>query len=146
MIKGLFDTLDGNDRHEFAESLEKNKRAQEERPEIYRQRQSIVERPFGTMKRQWGFDHIMTKKTMKHASADVGFIFIAYNLRRLITLIGIDGLLERFSRFIDLCLLVKASIECVVFKMTNHSTFLLSKRKSIKLGIYRLLDQQVAID
>jgi len=122
------------ERHEFAESLERNKRAQEERPEIYRQRQSIVEHPFGTMKRQWGFDHIMTKKTMKHALADVGFIVIAYNLRRLITLIGIAGLLELFSLFIDFCLLVKASIECVVSKMTKQSTSLLSKRKSIKLG------------
>ena len=122
------------ERHEFAESLERNKRAQEERPEIYQQRQSIVEHPFGTMKRQWGFDHIMTKKTMKHASADVGLIFIAYNLRRLITLIGIAGLIELFSRFIDLCVLVWASIACAVSKMTNHSTLLLSKRKSTKLG------------
>lgn len=42
------------ERHEFAESLERNKRAQEKRPEIYKQRQSIVEHPFGTIKRQWG--------------------------------------------------------------------------------------------
>ena len=40
------------------------------------------------MKRQWGFDHIMTKKTKARASADVGFIFIAYNMRRIINIIG----------------------------------------------------------
>ncbi|MFT6879909.1 MAG: hypothetical protein ACJARG_000836, partial [Arcticibacterium sp.] len=34
----------------------------------------------------WGFDHIMTKKSMKHASADVGFIFLAYNLKRILNL------------------------------------------------------------
>jgi len=28
------------------------------------------------MKRQWGFDYIITKKTMARASADVGFIFM----------------------------------------------------------------------
>jgi transposase len=93
------------ERHEFAESVERNKRAQEEHPEIYKQRQAIVEHPFGTMKRQWGYDHIMTKKTKKHASADVGFIFIAYNLRRIINIIGVNRLKELFS---SICLLFTA--------------------------------------
>tara|TARA_B110001454_G_C12691389_1_gene422467 strand:- start:98 stop:1621 length:1524 start_codon:yes stop_codon:yes gene_type:complete len=84
------------ERHEFANSLERNKRAIKERPEIYKQRQALVEHPFGTMKRAWGFDHIMTKKTMKHASADVGFIFIAYNLTRIINILGIEALMELF--------------------------------------------------
>jgi len=43
---------------------------------IDRQRQAIVEHPFGTIKRQWGFDHIMTKKTIKRASADIGLVFV----------------------------------------------------------------------
>lgn len=80
------------ERHEFAESLERNCTALKNRPEIYKQRQAIVEHPFGTMKRQWGFGHIMTKKTIKRASADVGLIFTAYNLRRLINIIGITEL------------------------------------------------------
>ena len=42
--------------------------------------------PFGTIKRQWGFDHIMTKKGIQAASADLGLIAIAYNLRRLFNL------------------------------------------------------------
>jgi hypothetical protein len=29
---------------------------------------------YGVIKRQWGFYYIMTKKTIKHASADVGLI------------------------------------------------------------------------
>ena len=82
------------ERHEFAEALEKNKENINQNPEIYAQRQSIVEHPFGTMKRQWGFDYIITKKSMKRASADVGFIFIAYNLRRIINILTIEKLLE----------------------------------------------------
>lgn len=89
------------ERHEFADSLERNKRAQEQRPEIYKQRQSLVEHPFGTMKRQWGFDHIMTKKTMKHASADVGFIYIAYNLKRLLTIVPIKELIALLWVFFE---------------------------------------------
>ena len=87
------------ERHEFAEALEKNKENIAQRPEIYAQRQSIVEHPFGTMKRQWSFDHITTKKTMKRASADVGFVFIAYNLRRILNIMGMDKLMESIASF-----------------------------------------------
>src|SRR5690554_7760886 len=52
----------------YAHLLEKNKQRMKEHYEIYRQRQAIVEHPFGTIKRQWGFDHIMTKKTIQRAS------------------------------------------------------------------------------
>ena len=92
------------ERHQFAEALEINQENIRENPHIYAQRQALVEHPFGTMKRQWGFDHIMTKKSMKRASADVGFIFIAYNLTRLINIIGINKLIE---------LLQKRSLFCV---------------------------------
>jgi hypothetical protein len=42
------------------------------------------------MKRQWGFDYIMTKKTKKRASTHVDFIFMAYNLKRMMNIIGIE--------------------------------------------------------
>lgn len=87
------------ERHEFAEAIEINKQNIAKNPEIYAQRQAIVEHPFGTMKRQWGFDHIMTKKTKERASADVGFVFIAYNLRRIINIIGLDKLRNLFALF-----------------------------------------------
>jgi len=39
------------ERHQFAEALEINKQNIVKNPEIYAQRQDIVEHPFGTMKR-----------------------------------------------------------------------------------------------
>lgn len=75
----------------------------EQDPELYRRRQAIVEHPFGTIKRQWGFDHILSKKGKKRASADVGFIFIAYNLKRILNLMGKKGLREFHNLFL-LCL------------------------------------------
>jgi len=88
------------ERHEFAEALEINKQNIAENPQVYAQRQAIVEHPFGTIKRQWEFDHIMTKKTKERASADVGFIFIAYNLKRIMNIIGIARLIDLFALFI----------------------------------------------
>jgi len=64
----------------------------DEHYELYRKRQTIVEHPFGIIKRQWGFYYIMTKKTMKRASADVGLIFSAYNLKRIFNIISQEAL------------------------------------------------------
>ncbi|MCK5777011.1 MAG: IS1182 family transposase [Bacteroidales bacterium] len=101
------------ERHEYAEALERNKRAQEERPEIYKQRQAIVEHPFGTIKRQWGFDHIMTKITIERASADVGLIFTAYSLRRIFNILGFS-LLQDYLK--NLVLFINAIIYAIKHK------------------------------
>lgn len=85
------------ERHQYAEAIEINKQNIEASPEIYAQRQAIVEHPFGTMKRGWGFDYIMTKKSKERASADVGFIFIAYTLKRIMNIIAIDELIALIS-------------------------------------------------
>src|SRR5690606_39699649 len=65
--------------------------------EIYRQRQAIVEHPFGMIKRQWGFDHVMTKKTIQRASADIGLVFVAYNLRRIFNILSPEVLKKYLS-------------------------------------------------
>lgn len=70
-------------RSEFQQYIEDNAQRVLKNPTAYKKRQAIVEHPYGTIKRQWGFDHIITKKTKQRASADVGFIFIAYNLTRI---------------------------------------------------------------
>jgi hypothetical protein len=87
-------------RSEYQRAVERNKENISANPELYKQRQAMVEHPFGTMKRQWGFDHIMTKKTKARDSADVGFIFIAYNLRRIINIIGIKQLIAYIDTLI----------------------------------------------
>jgi transposase len=80
------------ERSEHADLINANKQRHEKLKAIYRRRQAIVEHPYGIIKRQWGFNYIITKRTMKRASADVGLIFTAYNLRRLMNLIDIEVL------------------------------------------------------
>ncbi|RZL98078.1 MAG: IS1182 family transposase, partial [Pedobacter sp.] len=71
------------ERTEHADLIDQNRKRIEQNRETYRKRQAIVEHPFGIIKRQWDFYYIMTKKSIKHASADVGLIFTAFNLRRI---------------------------------------------------------------
>lgn len=85
------------ERSEYAEYVEQNKQNVEANYETYKRRQAIVEHPYGIIKRQWGFYYIMTKKGMKRASADVGFIFTAFNLRRLFNIID-HNLLKDYLR------------------------------------------------
>lgn len=88
-------------RSEFSASLEKNRRNVENQPDTYKKRQSIAEHPFGTIKRQWGFDHVMTKKGMEKASSDIGFILTAYNLKRIINIVGFAKLAELWGKLLD---------------------------------------------
>jgi transposase len=81
-------------RSAFTEYYERNRRSLEGKELLYKRRQTIVEHPFGTIKRQWGFSYILTKKGMQRASSDVGFMFIAYNLRRIINVLGKEVLKE----------------------------------------------------
>jgi transposase len=79
-------------RSEYQEYVDRNKNRIEENKQLYRKRQQIVEHPYGTIKRQWGFNYIITKKYIERAEADFGFIMTAYNLRRIINIIGMHKL------------------------------------------------------
>ena len=87
----------GIQRSEYHEYIEGNTERVEQNKALYKQRQAIVEHPYGTIKRQWGFSYIMTKNSSKRASADVGFMMTAYNLRRIINILGI----ERFRKYLQ---------------------------------------------
>ena len=81
------------ERNENIEATQRNKLAIENNKELYKRRQEIVEHPFGTIKRQWGFDYTLMKGKKK-VDGEVGLIFISYLFRRLITILGINGLIK----------------------------------------------------
>lgn len=88
-------------RSEYQEWVDLNRKRIAENNELYRKRQQIVEHPYGTIKRQWGFSYILTKKGMNRASADVGLIMTAYNFRRIINILGINTLKEYLRMVLD---------------------------------------------
>jgi hypothetical protein len=82
------------ERSEYQDYVDQNRLNIENNKELYKLRQSIIEHNYGTIKRQWNFHFILTKKGMERAASDVGFIFVAYNLRRLMNLIDKKELLK----------------------------------------------------
>jgi transposase len=113
------------ERSEHMDLIDANKKRLQENKELYRKRQAIVEHPYGTIKRQWDFYYIMTKKTIKHATADVGMIFTAYNLRRIFNILD-QNLLKAYLKGL-------AFYFCVLrgyfkpFRATLFQTFFQSK-------------------
>jgi transposase len=131
------------ERSQYADLIHQNKVRIENNYEIYRRRQAIVEHPYGVIKRQWDFYYIMTKKTIKHASADVGLIFSAYNLRRIFNLID-QNLLKQYLKvlapfFDDLTALFNAFY--AKFSFENVKVTFLKKNFNCSLNpIYLLTD------
>jgi transposase len=72
----------------YAANIDANRKRIEKHPQVYRKRQAIVEHPYGTIKRQWGFSYVTTKKYLHRASADIGFMMVAYNLLRIMNILG----------------------------------------------------------
>lgn len=60
----------------------------------YKLRQMIVEHPFGTMKRSWGAYYFLTKRKIS-VSAEIALSFLAYNLKRVISILGNEEILRR---------------------------------------------------
>ena len=69
------------DRSEFAADVEQNNKRVKENPAYYKQRQQLAEHPWGTLKRQRGFDHVLTRGK-KNVLGEVSLVFIGYNLSR----------------------------------------------------------------
>lgn len=78
------------ERSEYAGSAERNKKRVKAHPEIYAARQQIIEHIFGTIKRQWGYDHILLKGLRKN-DGEFGLIYLVYNFRRIINILGVDA-------------------------------------------------------
>ena len=90
------------ERSQHAQFIDQNKLNIEANKDLYKKRQAIVEDPYGVIKRQWGFYYIMTKKGKKRAGADVGCMFIAYNLRRIMNIMDHDVLKKFFQELVFL--------------------------------------------
>ena len=101
-------------RSEYAEYYERNRINIQDKEHLYKRRQAIVEHPYGTIKRQWGFNYILTKKGIARASSDVGLMFIAYNLRRIGNILTLEVLKEYLkavaSMYFDILGLIRGSL------------------------------------
>jgi len=58
--------------------------------EIFRERKKIIEHPFGTTKKIWGFNQFLCRTKVK-TTGEQSLVFLAYNLRRVINIFKENG-------------------------------------------------------
>lgn len=76
--------------------LDEVDRRTQDNKDLYRMRQTIVEHPFGVIKRQWGFGYFLTRG-LDSVKAETSLMFLAYNIRRVINILGIEAMKTRLS-------------------------------------------------
>src|SRR4029077_16838393 len=62
-------------------------------PKSMRVRRAIVEHPFGTLKAWMGATHFKTR-TLEKVRTEMSFHVLAYNLKRVIAILGVQPLME----------------------------------------------------
>ena len=65
-------------------------------PQAMRQRRETVEHPFGTMKARMGATHFLTK-TLPKVAAEMALSVLAYNLTRVMNIVGIKPLIAAIA-------------------------------------------------
>lgn len=79
-------------RWEHEEVLETVQRRLDEHPGKMRTRRETVEHPFGTLKCWMGYTHFQMK-TLKHVATEMALHVLAYNIKRVINIMGIGALI-----------------------------------------------------
>src|SRR5690349_19826617 len=80
-------------RWEHEHVLEAVQRRLDEHPEKMRQRRETAEHPFGTMKARMGATHFLMK-TLPRVASEMALHVLAYNLTRVINIMGVRPLIE----------------------------------------------------
>jgi transposase/macrodomain Ter protein organizer (MatP/YcbG family) len=83
-------------RWEHEHILEAVQRRLDENPQAMRQRRETVEHPFGTIKARMGATHFLMKR-LKNVRSEMALSVLAYNLTRVMNILGIAPLLKAMS-------------------------------------------------
>ncbi len=65
-------------------------------PDMMRVRKRTVEHPFGTLKQWMGATHFLTRR-LAGVSAEMSLNVLAYNMKRVMRIIGTEGLLKAMA-------------------------------------------------
>ena len=84
------------ERSGYQDVIDENRERVLANPEYYKLRQQIIEHQFGILKRQWGFTFTLLKRK-KNVMSEVHLLMMAYNLTRMIAIIGINEFKRRLG-------------------------------------------------
>lgn len=83
-------------RNKYAKEMEEADRIYAENKELYRLRQQTVEHPFGTIKFTLGGYYFLLR-TRRKVRCEVALLFLSYNMKRAINILGFRGFMDRLE-------------------------------------------------
>lgn len=86
------------ERSQYQEVIDENNKRVNNNAELFKKRQQIVEHPFGTVKRGWGYSYTLLR-SIKKVNGELAIIFTMYNLRRAITILSVPELINRLKKW-----------------------------------------------
>lgn len=87
------------ERSQYAQAVEENNTRYKNNAALYRTRQEINEHIFGTMKRQWGYNHTNLRGLLK-VNGEHSLICLVYNIKRVLNILGIDDLMKKIKNWV----------------------------------------------
>ena len=86
------------DRSQYAQAVQENNQRYKDNQQLYRQRQELNEHIFGTIKRQWGYNHT-NLSGLEKVNGEMALIMTVYNIKRSINILGIENLLSKLQNW-----------------------------------------------
>jgi transposase len=84
------------ERSEYQDVIDENNKRTEENKTLYKQRPLMIEHVFGTFKRGWGYTYTLVKG-IKKVNTEMSIIFTVYNIRRTMSILGVEELINRLK-------------------------------------------------
>jgi radical SAM protein with 4Fe4S-binding SPASM domain len=84
------------ERTEYDDVVEANRKRLIDNPKAYQQRKEIIEHPFGTIKRSYGYYYTLLR-TKRKVAGEFALIYLCYNIRRVINILGVNALKEALN-------------------------------------------------
>ena len=113
---------------------ENNKRVNEQ-ADLYKRRQAIVEHPFGTIKRAWGYSYTLLRGLSK-VDGEMHLIALVYNLRRALNILGFEQMMKALKtwtpKYHKVCCALKLRLIRSIYSLVVTCCFFLSKTYAAK--------------
>ena len=84
------------ERSQYAGAVEENNQRYRDNGQLYRKRQEINEHIFGTIKRQWGYNHT-NLSGLEKVNGEHSLIMLVYNIKRAMNILGIPDLIAKLK-------------------------------------------------
>jgi transposase len=123
-------------RSEYQDAVDINDNNIKQNPQYYKRRQAIVEHPFGTIKRHWGFTHTLLKGLEK-VNGEMNLIMFCYNFLRSKNILGFDKMLQAIQNWQPDYSKVVCAVKTAVLKLIYNQNVPLRFLKQPRLSFIK---------